>query len=165
MAQLRRSRLPLVGLVLAGLTLWVLRLLDIGGIAPILIGLALFTLCYGILLRAFALSLRAGREPLITNIARRMRGAMPPDIQRYTRGVTVLWTVTFALELAVSFALLLFAPLAWWTAFVTWISLALVLSVLVVEYVVRRIHLRHHPRDRLRDLAKVLRMTMAEAGK
>jgi uncharacterized membrane protein len=154
-----------VGLVLAGLSLWALRLLHTGIVMQVLIGQALFTLCYGFLLRAFATTLRAGHEPLIANIARRIRGTLPPEIERYTRAVTILWAVLFAGQLLLSFALLLFAPLAWWSDFVTWISLVLVVLTFVLEFAVRRIRLRHHPRDRLRDVAKVLRMTMAEAGK
>ncbi|GIL38194.1 hypothetical protein TMPK1_04310 [Rhodospirillales bacterium TMPK1] len=155
-----------MGFVLAGLTLWALRLFEVGGLAPVVIGQALFTLCYGFLLRAFATTLRAGQEPLITNIARRVRGTvLPPDINRYTRNVTLLWVAVFAAQLVLSVALLLLAPLAWWAAFVTWISPLSVVLVFALEFVVRRILLRHHPRDRLRDLAKVLRMTLAEAGK
>jgi uncharacterized membrane protein len=171
MFQLRRSRLPIAGLVLAGLLLWILRaveLVDAGfvpGWLPVAVGQLVFTLCYGLLFRAFAASLRPGQDPLISIIARGMRGTLVPEIERYTRAVTMLWTVLFATLLIVSFALLVVAPVPLWSSFVTWISLALVGLTLAAEFVVRRIRLRHHPRDRLRDLGKVLRMTMAAATK
>jgi uncharacterized membrane protein len=171
MSQLRRGRIPILGLVLAGLSLWSLRLLAlfdaalVPGWLPVAVGQLVFTLVYSLLLRAFAASLRPGQVPLISVIARSVRGKLPPDIERYTRAVTILWTVLFAILLVASFALLIAAPVPLWSQFVTWISLALVVLTLAVEYVVRRIRLRHHPRDRLRDLGKVLRMTMAAASK
>lgn len=164
MSRLRRSRLPLVGFALAGLGLWGLRMADVTGWVPVAAGQALFTLCYGLLLRSFATSLAPGREPLITTIARRVRGALAPDIVRYTRTVTLLWTILFALQLLLSSALLAFAPLAWWSSYVTWISWVPVVALFAVEYAARRIVLRHHP-HRLLDVGRVVRMTMAETGK
>src|SRR5688572_29462929 len=54
------------------------------------------------LLWIFGRTLAPGREPLITGVARRFHGTIPPHIEAYTRGVTWLWCVFFLAQLAMS---------------------------------------------------------------
>jgi uncharacterized membrane protein len=42
-------------------------------------------------------TLRPGHEPLISRYTRHDFGHLPPECDRYTRGLTLLWTVVFAL--------------------------------------------------------------------
>src|SRR5262249_58781310 len=44
----------------------------------------------------FGLTLRRGHEPLITRFARLEHDVLPPQVERYTRRLTVLWTLFFA---------------------------------------------------------------------
>jgi len=53
----------------------------------------------------FAMTLRRGREPMIARFARAERGRLEPDLVRYTRRLTGLWTAYFALAAAVTLAL------------------------------------------------------------
>ncbi|MGH8518437.1 MAG: hypothetical protein ACREUE_13380 [Panacagrimonas sp.] len=50
----------------------------------------------GLLLWVFASSLRPGRVPLITEIARRTRKSMSPRLETYCHRLTVLWILLFA---------------------------------------------------------------------
>ena len=44
----------------------------------------------------FGRTLAQGREPLCTRFARVIHGELPPEVARYSRQVTVAWTVFFA---------------------------------------------------------------------
>src|SRR5579872_7013024 len=70
---------------------------------------------YGGLLLTFGLTLRPGREPLVTAMARKLHGAIPDELAVYTRRVTVAWCCFFAAQLTTSITLFLFAPLVIWS--------------------------------------------------
>lgn len=100
------------------------------------------------LLWLFARSLRRGREPLVTGLARRVRGVLPPGVASYTRHVTQAWCVFFASMAAASTALFLYAPLPIWALFANLFNLPLVAAMFIAEYLVRITrfrHLRHFP--------------------
>lgn len=89
----------------------------------------------------FGATLRPGAEPLVSALARRVHGEFTPALARYTRKVTLAWTLYFAGMAAAS--LLLFAA----GRFATWSLLANILTPLftaaffVGEYLVRyRLH-------------------------
>lgn len=98
------------------------------------------------LLASFGLTLRKGREPLITSMVRRLHGNLEPDLVQYTRKVTLAWTLFFAAQILVSVALLCFAPLVVWSFFVNILDIPLVLTMFAIEYIVRRLSLEHPPR-------------------
>lgn len=85
------------------------------------------------LLVVFARTLRPGSVPLITRIADAMRQDGSEAPRRYTRGVTILWVVVFAL-LAIEGVLLavLTPPIS--MGQVSAVTYAVVALVLVVEY-------------------------------
>jgi uncharacterized membrane protein len=93
----------------------------------------------------FGRSLLAGRgDDLVTGLARRLQGPLSPEMAAYTRGVTRLWCLYFAGQLAVSAALFLLAPRAVWSLFVNVLDLPLALLMFAVEYTYRRHRFRHH---------------------
>lgn len=100
----------------------------------------------GFLLWWFARTLQDGREPLITRIARRVHGTLTPQIQRYTRQVTIAWCVFFAAQVGVSLVLFVFAPLETWSIFVNVLNLPLLVLMFVGEYGVRVTRHPDHPR-------------------
>jgi len=104
---------------------------------PVLIPLSLLVL--------FAGSLRQGREPLITRMARLARGALPADLERYTRRLTVLWSAIFAGLVLSGAALACFAPLPIWSIATNFIHYFLIGAVFVGEYLFRRWRFRHLP--------------------
>jgi uncharacterized membrane protein len=91
-----------------------------------------------LLLVVFGRTLRAGREPLVTALARACHDEpLSPDLARYTRGVTQAWCAFFA---AVAGTLALFAPLlplARWSLLANIGALPLVAAMFAAEYAVR----------------------------
>jgi uncharacterized membrane protein len=94
----------------------------------------------------FANSLRAGREALVTRLARIVRnGDMPPSELRYTRIVTIAWAGWFATLATISSVLFVTQSRTVWSAFVNLAILPLVAAAFVVEYAIRRRMLRELP--------------------
>ena len=92
---------------------------------------------YLALLWYFGRSLRAGREPLITRVAHRIHGSVPPDMARFTRRLTVAWCAFFAGQILVSALLLAFAPHDVWSMFVNLLDLPLLALMFVAQQVYR----------------------------
>ena len=93
---------------------------------------------YGLLSLTFARSLAKNRVPLCTYWATLVHGPLPPVVQSYTRTVTAVWAVFFALIGATSIALYAWAPLQAWSAFANFVTLPLIGLMFLSEYVVRR---------------------------
>ncbi len=86
----------------------------------------------------FAITVRPGREALITRLARTARnGDMPPAIVRYTRMLTLVWAGFFAAVAALSSALYFSQSLDAWSAFVNLALWPLVAALFAGEYAVR----------------------------
>jgi uncharacterized membrane protein len=114
-------------------------------------------IAYSALLIWFGMSLRAGREPVVTGFARRLRQTMPDSVIRYTRNVTIAWCGFFACQLIVSAALLLLAPQAAWSAFVTLLNLPLVVLMTLAEFACRQVLFRHEDPTGLAKTLSALR--------
>ena len=111
-------------------------------------------LAYSSLLVGFGLSLRPGREAVLTGIATRLRGPLPPGLHAYTRHVTAAWCCFFAAQLALSLTLFLFAPLNVWSLFINVLNLPLVVTMFAIEYLYRVAHFPNYRHDRLSDFVK-----------
>jgi len=109
---------------------------------------------YLALLWYFGRTLRAGREPLITRLARTVHGTLPPGTAEYTRGVTVAWSAFFAGQILVSGLLLAFAPLEYWSLFVNVLNTPLVVLMFACDQTARAIRFRGQPRV---PIARILR--------
>lgn len=100
---------------------------------------------YALLAGSFALSLRAGHEPLVSRFARLERGGeLPADLARYTRVLTVLWIAFFIVMGTVSAALALSGPAERWSLFTNFVSYLLLGAFFLAEYLYRRLRYRHH---------------------
>jgi uncharacterized membrane protein len=102
----------------------------------------------GILCILFGATLLAGQKPLITRFAETMHGhALDAAAQRYTRGVTILWTTLFALMMTESALLALLASPETWSLFTNFINYVVVLLVFFLEYRlrIRRLPQLQHP--------------------
>jgi uncharacterized membrane protein len=104
---------------------------------------------YSMLLTRFGMSLRPGREPLVTSFARQIRRTMSDKVVRYTRLVTIGWCVFFAAQLTVSVTLLVSAPEVVWSTFVNLWNLPLVVAMMLAELGCRSFVLRQEPRTSL----------------
>jgi uncharacterized membrane protein len=85
----------------------------------------------------FGASLRIGHEPLVTRFARHAEGTLSPAGLAYTRDVTLAWSLFSAAMVAASTLLYFLAPLALWSAFANLLTLPLVGTMFVAEYLVR----------------------------
>ncbi|MBD5804647.1 hypothetical protein AZOA_40920 [Azoarcus sp. Aa7] len=106
----------------------------------------------------FGRTLGAGREPLCTRIARTIHGTISPKLARYTRQVTVAWTMFFAGTVAISCLLFAFGTIEAWSTFANLLTMPLVGLMFLAEYLVR---LRLLPEDRssILDAVRAYRRT------
>ena len=105
------------------------------------------------LLIVFGSSLTPGRVPLITMVSERLSGGpLTPELNRYTRSVTLAWCCFFVLELIISLLLLLFAPLAVWSLFTNVLTMPLVVTMFLAEYAYRRLRFRSYQHRTIRQV-------------
>jgi uncharacterized membrane protein len=108
---------------------------------------------YLLLALAFGRSLLPGRTALCTQWADLLHGPLPPAVQRYSRNVTVAWTVYFLVVAALNLLLFMAAPLRVWSLFTNFASPALGLLLFFGEYTLR--HYLLPPRHRVSLAATV----------
>lgn len=94
----------------------------------------------------FGRTLRERREPLCSRFARLLHGELPPEVERYTRRVTIAWTAFFVGLFALSCTLYLGGFLAGWSLLANIASPLLLVAMFVIEYAVRLRALPHWER-------------------
>lgn len=107
------------------------------------------------LLTLFGRTLLAGREPLITWIARRIRGSLTDEMLVYTRRVTIAWCLFFAGQMAMSALLFCIAPPAVWSFFINVLDLPLVAAMFLTEYAYRLRKFWNHSHGSIADVVRV----------
>ena len=113
-----------------------------GGVSPASLYVTQHVAVHAALATAFALTLRPGREPLITALARRVHGGrLTPDMAAYSRKVTVVWAIYFVAMGLTSIALFVFAPFEVWATFANFGTPVSIALLFVGEHVLRyRLH-------------------------
>ncbi len=91
----------------------------------------------------FAGSLQPGRIPLVTRMAQLLEGDLPPEVFRYTRGVTIAWALFLAAMNLELWVLALAASPEVWSLFANFINYVLLLLFFAGEYRLRRRYLPH----------------------
>ncbi len=99
----------------------------------------------------FGRTLRHAQEPLVTRLARRVHGTLPPELAAYTRGVTYAWCVFFAAQLVISALLFMFAPLNLWSLYINVLNFPLLACMFIGEYIYRAVRHREFPHASLFD--------------
>jgi uncharacterized membrane protein len=99
---------------------------------------------YSSLLWLFGRTLLAGREALITRVARRFEGSLPAYMEAYTRKLTAAWCIFFGAQLALSALLFAFASLETWSLFVNLLNLPLLAAMFCGDYLYRVLRYRNH---------------------
>jgi hypothetical protein len=125
--------------------------------AAIPLGVLAHGAVYTALLHRFGGSLRRGREPIATRLARRIGPALSARRLAYTRAVTWLWTMFFAAAFASALAQLMLLPfraLPWWLAGA---DLPLVALLFAGELSVRAVWFRGEPHGSARDMLRAFR--------
>src|SRR5262249_21965493 len=88
----------------------------------------------------FGLTLRPGQDALITRFARMEHAtALPTDVELYTRRLTVLWTLFFAVMATTTVVLEIVASRTVYSLFANVINWLLLFAFLVGEHRYRRI--------------------------
>ena len=140
------------GLLMAGIALWwwgdAMALIYV---PPVLINLAMMVL--------FWRTLQPGAMPLVGRVAALWRGTLDPAVARYTRRVTIAWTVFFGMTAVESVALALFAPLHVWSLFTNCLNYIFVLLFFVIEYRLRLFCLPEHEHLSFRAFCRLLTST------
>lgn len=103
----------------------------------------------------FARSLTPSHVAICTQLADKVHGPLSPREVRYTRGVTVAWTLFFFGLAAVSVLLYAAAPLRVWSFYINFCALPLIGAMFVAEYLVRRRALPGGPRAGLLATVRV----------
>jgi|SRR5438105_3880345 len=99
---------------------------------------------YSFLLWLFGRTLPAGKEALVTRVARRFHGSLPPYMEAYTRNLTAAWCVFFAAQLTLSALLFAFASLEAWSLFVNLLNVPLLAAMFTGDYVYRVLRYRNY---------------------
>jgi uncharacterized membrane protein len=99
----------------------------------------------------FGRTLVGSREPLCTRFARLLHGPLPPEEVRYTRQVTLAWTIFFVVLFALSCALYLGRFVTAWSILANILTPILVAAMFVVEYAIRLRALPHSQRTGVLD--------------
>lgn len=89
----------------------------------------------------FGSTLRKGAEPLVSALARRVHGSLTQAMARYTRQVTLAWTLYFLAMAAASLALFAAGDFAHWSLLADVLTPVCTGAFFVGEYLVRyRLH-------------------------
>jgi len=110
----------------------------------------------------FGRTLAAGLEPMCTRIARTIHGTVSPALARYTRQVTVAWTMFFAGTVAISCLLFAFGTIEAWSTFANLLTMPLVGLMFLAEYLVRH-KLLPDDRSSILDAVRAYRRTSPTA--
>lgn len=87
---------------------------------------------------AFGRTLFGNREPMCTYFARMVHGTLSPSLIRYTRQLTFAWVIFFGAMAAVSTLLFVVAPRPVWSMFAYFFTAPLIVTMFIIEYVVRK---------------------------
>lgn len=117
-----------------------------------------------ILFITFGRTLLAGRQPLCTRFSEALYGPVSPVHARYTRQVTVAWTLFFAAMALASTLLYFLAPITAWSFFSNFLMLPLVALMFLFEYGVRRCVLPDTGHMRFFDAIRAFRDDSANAS-
>jgi uncharacterized membrane protein len=106
---------------------------------------------YVMLASMFGVTLARGRQPLCTRFAEVVHGSLTPEEVRYSRQVTLAWTLFFLAISLVSSALFFFVSIEVWSVFANFLSFPLILLMFVVEYLIRLRKLPHQKKHSIMD--------------
>ena len=125
-----------------------------GGVAPETLYLGQHVAIHLLLAFVFGSTLAAGREPLVSALARRVHGGLTPGMAAYSRKVNVAWTVYFVAMALVSIVVFVAAPFALWATFANLVTPLAIIAMFVGEYLLRY---RLHPEFERATLAQAVR--------
>lgn len=93
---------------------------------------------YGLLAISFGRSLDRQRVPLCTRLATLVHGPLTVPVTRYTRSVTIAWTLFFVAMSVTLLILYVTASLAAWSVFANFCTAPLVALMFIGDYLIRQ---------------------------
>ena len=99
----------------------------------------------------FGVTLARGRKALCSRFAEAVHGSLKPDVLRYTRQLTLAWTLFFIAISLISSLLFAFAPIKAWSIFANFVTFPLVLLMFAVEFLIRLRKLPHLEKHSIMD--------------
>jgi len=110
----------------------------------------------------FGRTLAPGHEPICALFARLVHGSIPPEVERYARGITIAWTIYFAAMFALSCALYLGGAREAWSFLANFLTAPLLVAMFVGEYFVRYRVLPHWERPGILGAVRAFSQHMAQ---
>ncbi|HEX22350.1 MAG TPA: hypothetical protein ENH21_02860 [Chromatiales bacterium] len=101
-------------------------------------------------------SLLPGKVPLVTAIGEWARGPLSAQMRRYTRGVTLMWMVVFAVMALWAALLSWLASAMLWSLFTNFINYLLIVLLFVAEFVYRKWRFQDHDHPGFLDYLKIV---------
>ena len=139
-----RPRHRTVAVIALGVAAAALFWVDLRGFGDIAYGIP-HAVVYLSLAWVFGHTLLPGHQPLVTGLATRVHGPLPPEIVEHTRYVTWAWTLFCLMQVGLSAALYSFAGIDAWSLFITVLNIPLLGLMFLLEYVVRVLRFPQHP--------------------
>lgn len=109
----------------------------------------------------FGATLRRGTEPLVSALARRVHGGLTPEMARYTRRVTLAWTLYFFGMAVASLGLFATGEFAHWSLLANVLTPVFTAGFFVGEYLLRY---RLHPEFERVTLQQALQAYRSRGG-
>jgi len=151
----RQRRQRALALVLAAATAaLVVQAARGGGVAAETLYLGQHVAIHLLLAFVFGSTLAAGREPLVSALARRVHGGLTPGMAAYSRKVNVAWTLYFVAMALVSVVIFATTPFALWATFANLVTPLAIVAMFIGEYLLRY---RLHPEFERATLAQAVR--------
>lgn len=99
----------------------------------------------------FAHTLFGERTPIITTLARSIHADLPANVERYTRQVTVAWSLFFVAQVVLSLLIFAFGSIETWSLFANILNWPLVALMFVAEYACRKRVNRDFPHATIKE--------------
>lgn len=125
-------------LFLATISLALYFLIEANLLRPELVFLANFSLINGFLFWVFARTLSIGGTPLCTRFAYLVHHKMSPEVVSYTRGLTFVWALFFAIQSVLWLALFISLPKSYWYQLVTIVPPCSIIVLFIVDWICRQ---------------------------
>lgn len=104
----------------------------------------------------FMRTLLPGQVPLVTAMGEKVHGQLPPEIERYTRHLTVFWAVFLAALTLWTAALPWLVSETTWSLFSNFLNYGLVVAVFLAEFAFRRWRFRDFEQPSLRAYLSIV---------
>lgn len=109
-----------------------------------------------LLLFVFANSLRKNQIPIVTDIGEKTRGPLSPEMRKYTRSVTLVWSLFFLVMTLWSIVLPWFVSPVTWSWLTNFAHYIIVAALFSAEYIYRKWRFQDHDHPNFMNYIKIV---------